>query len=110
MGRLLSMDQGFDLLQMFLSFPASDDDVFARTPKVVPAAIEGERPQNHVGKLTGMFCHLHLRAVEAAQDGVQHVAGGEVVEITINKRAKSVGFLSPPSLALAFEFEACSEI
>jgi hypothetical protein len=51
---------------MFFSFAAPNGDVFARTPKVVPATIERQRTQYHIGKLAGMFSYLHLCAVEAA--------------------------------------------
>src|SRR5882672_8309143 len=110
MSRLLSVDQGLDLFNMFFGFTASDGDIFAWTAEIVPPAIKRQRANNYIGKLAGMFSHLHLRAVEAAQDGIEDVAGCEVVEVAIREAFEAVCLFAASRVALALQFEPGAEV
>jgi len=82
---------------MFLGLAPAEQDVFARMPEIMPTAVEGERAQHDMGVLTGHVGHAHLRAVEAAQDRVQDVSGGEVVQVMVEQAFE---FVRPPGAAL----------
>src|SRR4026207_2180173 len=104
MRRLFSVDQGLDFFDMFFSFTPPDGNVFAWTAEIMPPAIKRQRANYYIGKLAGMFSHVHLCTVEAAQDGVEDIAGREVVEMTIDEASEAVRLLAASGVALALPF------
>src|SRR5258706_1307296 len=78
--------------------------------EVVPATVKRKRPEDDIGVQTGFFSHTHLRAMEAAQDGVENVPGGEIVEIMAHEQLDPAGFLPAQTGLLAIHFKTHPQI
>ena len=57
-----------------------------------------------------MFCHLHLRTIEAAQDRIEHVARGEIVQVTIDESLDRMGLFITTGITLAIQGQTISKI
>jgi hypothetical protein len=90
MGRLLSVHERLDFRQVLLGFTPAKGDVFARVPEIVPATVEGQRPQHNISVQTRNFSNSHLRTVKTSQDCIENIAGCEVVKILIEHGAPFV--------------------
>jgi len=78
---------------MFFGFTAPNGDIFAWTAGNRATGHQTTTANNYIGKLAGMFSHLHLRTVEAAQDGVEDIAWRKVVEIAVDEAPEAICLL-----------------
>jgi hypothetical protein len=95
---------------MFLCFLPAECNVFGRVAKIMPAAIKREWSQNEIGGQTGMFGNAHLSAMKCAQNNVQDITGGKVIEVLIDELADSAWVAAVKLGLLSVHFHATAQV